>query len=80
MRDKPTMDEQQHRLGAADRGGRGAERPEPVLIVMAHRPVDHRLGDERDGDRGNKAGGRSQNHGYPSRPVRHQVGQQPSEI
>ena len=55
-RHQPAADEPQHRLGDADTHRRGAQQPQALLVLVAHRPVDHRLGHQRDRHGGNQAG------------------------
>ena len=77
---QPAPDEPQQRLGDTD-GHRGrAHHPQPALIVVAHRTVDHRLGHQRDRDGGAQADDRDDDHGDPARPVGHQIRHQPPQV
>ncbi len=78
--DQPASDEPQHGLGDAHAHRRGAKHPQPVLVLLAHRAVDHGLGHQRNGHGGTEAGDRDHDHGDPPHPVRHQVRHHPPQV
>ncbi len=49
-----------------------AEQPQPALVLVAHRAVDHGLGHQRDRHGGDEADERHGDHRDPAHPVGHQ--------
>ena len=75
----PAAEEVEHRLQHAEADRGRADRQQQVAAAVADRPVDHRLGEQRDGDLAEHRDDRGGQHERQLPPVRAQVAAGPPE-